>query len=219
MNTQQYSAVSGGFIKTPNVPASLQKFWFEMKDYNGNELNEVELDGDVYISLHYDDSNVISQGWSESSLAVYYWKEASGEWIRLGGTVDTVSNNIVIRSSYLRKNYAILGEANVTGDVTGFIKVTAEPRMFTPGSSDNAFANVKISASFDTVTDSYNVKIFTLAGIMIKNYDRTEGAYSQGEVFWDGNDSEGYAVKSGVYIYRVVTAEGHSYTGTIVVVK
>jgi flagellar hook assembly protein FlgD len=56
-----------------------------------------------------------------------------------------------------------------------------------------------------------------LAGKLVKEYDH-EGTYNQGEVSWDGTDSEGYAVKSGVYVYRII-AGGESYAGTIIIAR
>ncbi len=205
-------------IASPADPVSVTMYWVDMRDLSDSPMEEQELTNDVLIVLHYEDSNVAAQGWDESKLAVYYWRPMTKEWIRLGGAVDTSANTVTIQAGYLHKYYAVFGEGSVPATtVPGFSQVRVEPKVFTPRSGSRSTANAKISVVFDRAYDQYTVKIYDLRGNLVKSFERS-GSYSQGEVYWDGHDDEGYAVKGGVYIYRIQAGQ-NVYSGTIIVVR
>ena len=96
--------------------------------------------------------------------------------------------------------------------------VVLRPKVFTPANDpDGYFGNIRLSFEFDNEYDGYEVYIFDLRGNVVKDFKR-EGRYIQGEVAWDGLDFDGFPVKSGVYIYRVV-AGGEVYAGTVIIAR
>lgn len=224
---QSAFASSGGVIVAPSDNTSVKTYFFNLEEYvldqdkkpvTVTEYDEEALNGDMVITLKYDDADVTHKGWTEDHIAVYYWREMSKEWVRIGGIVDKDANTITIRSSYVHRYYAIFGETAVNEIAPGFVSVVTDPKVFTPGSSDAQYGNMKLTVSFSETVDSYTVTIYNIYGSVIKMYERSDATYSQGEVYWDGTDTDGVAVKTGVYVYRII-AGGHSFAGTIILAR
>jgi len=209
--------LNSGFIAMPRSPELVRVYQLDISGVSVDYRTEQELKNDVIITLHYEDAEIAAQGWSEDKLAIYYWREMTKEWVRIGGKVDTVRNTVSAKVSYLHKYYAIFGESQISPKKPGFVSVKTDPKVFTPKAGDRAYKNIKISIGFEESQERYQVKIFDLRGNLIRSFDRS-GEYKQGEVYWDGKDEEGYDVKTGVYIYRVI-AGSNVFSGTIVVVR
>ena len=69
------------------------------------------------------------------------------------------------------------------------------------------------------------VKIFSLNGALVRELT-SSGKYASGQrtldgsrAYWDGKDSRGVAVSSGIYLYSAYTLEGQSVSGKIAVVR
>lgn len=69
------------------------------------------------------------------------------------------------------------------------------------------------------------VKIFTINGALIRELN-SSGVYASGQLavdgsraYWDGKDSRGVAVDSGIYLYSAYTIEGQSVSGKIAVIR
>ena len=193
-------------------------YLFDMTGYNGDRRDEQELKNDVILKLHYDASWVSAQGWDESKLAVYYWRPMTKEWVRVGGLADGGSKTVSFKAGYLHRYYAIFGDkGSALKGAPGFVSVRTDPKVFTPRASDRMYRNIKISIGFEEAHDQYEVKIYDMRGNMIKSFVRS-AEYKEGEVYWDGKDDEGYDVKSGVYVFRIL-ADGKLYSGTIVIAR
>jgi hypothetical protein len=205
-------------VAKPSDATTLNMFFMDMRDMNDVPIDEQALTNDILMQLHFTDAEINAQNWTKSKLAVYYWRAMSKEWVRIGGAVDVNNNTLTFTASYLHKYYAILGEgANPTKAATGFVSVKTDPKVFTPRSGSGEYKNMKISIGFDGVVALYTVKIYNMRGGLVKSYERT-GTYGQGEVSWDGKDDEGYDVKGGVYIFRIV-AGANTYSGTIIIAR
>lgn len=215
---QEALALVGGILDATSDGSDIGAFWLEMLDNRGNNLEERSLDGEVMVYFAYDEAELAAKGWEETSLAAYYWRPMSEEWVRLGGEQNTDSNWISIKTSYLHEYYALFGESGTTNVAEGFIAVTAEPKIFTPASTSSAYSTLKISASFAAEEDSYEVKIYNLSGDLVCEYERDDGPYTQAEVFWDATDEDGYDVAPGVYIYQIRIGR-RIFSGSIVVVR
>jgi hypothetical protein len=66
--------------------------------------------------------------------------------------------------------------------------------------------------------DCASVEIFCLRGRLVRELESNRGDYGRGAILWDGCDSSGDPVASGVYIYRV-KAEGGRVIGKIALLK
>ncbi|MEM1885318.1 MAG: hypothetical protein QXZ24_06895 [Candidatus Jordarchaeales archaeon] len=75
---------------------------------------EITLDNEsALVSLtlvfSYSDDEVARAGLDESTLAVYYWDESSGSWVRIeGSVVDTVANTVTVTVDHITY-FAIVG--------------------------------------------------------------------------------------------------------------
>lgn len=205
------------WVKAPNSTANLKGYQFSILNLTGDSLEGEALKLDATISLAYDLTNIQARGWNEDDLAVYYWDRVTSRWIKVGGRVDKLNQLVVAKVSYVHGIYGIFGGPKAEGIIQN---VVVRPKIFTPTKDENGyFGTVRITFELDAAAaaNGFTVKIFDIRGNLIRTFERL-GDYAQGEIAWDSKDNEGYAVKSGVYIYRVL-AGGQSYTGTIIIAR
>jgi hypothetical protein len=68
---------------------------------------------------------------------------------------------------------------------------------------------------FVNVPTQCMIKIFTVAGDLVWEYDHNGG----GNVEWDVTNRNSYPVTSGVYVYKLEAPSGESVYGRIVVIR
>ena len=61
------------------------------------------------------------------------------------------------------------------------------------------------------IPDELKIKIFTLAGRMVKEFKLTsaELKYDFNKIYWDGRDVDGDLVANGVYLYKIISKKGN----------
>lgn len=208
-------------IGKPLTYDDIKGYFLDIRGYSYDEIiKEIGINGDIILYLYY--PSVTSNYYNnENNLGVYYWKETTGEWIRIGGAVDKNNKFIIAKVSYLHRFYGIF-ESSV--DFEGTIRnVNASPRVFTPFVKgqmvDPSYGVVKISFEFDRPYTKYEVGIYNLEGRLVKRIIKEDPAgYVNGEIGWDGTDMDGKPVRNGTYIYRI-KVEDKVYTGVIILVK
>ncbi|MGC8764431.1 MAG: FlgD immunoglobulin-like domain containing protein [Brevinematia bacterium] len=196
---------------------SVKVYHFDMKGMTFDEREEQELKKDVIIKLAYDKAEIEGWGWNEDKLAVFYWRPMTKEWRRIGGVVDKENGLVTFKSGYLHKYYAIMGDAASKTSASGFVNVSADPKVFTPGVKDRRYKNMKLAFGLEESVEKVYVKIYDMRGNLLRQLE-CSGEYKNGEVYWDGKDSEGYDVKTGVYIYKII-AGSKVYSGTIIIAR
>ncbi len=72
------------------------------------EVNDTTAIDGITIIIHYTDQQIAELGLDESSLAMWYWNESSGNWVLLPSTVDT-GNNIVFAHTDHLTYFAVMG--------------------------------------------------------------------------------------------------------------
>ena len=222
-------------ILSPSSTENMTGYELEMFDDNNNLVqgSVIQLDAVLYLAyyktteLDLNADNTVTtnigidkRGWDEQNLAIYYWDDTKigSHWVRVGGTIDAANNVVVAKVGYIHNMYAIMGKKDSGNDNGEIRNVEVRPKIFTPTKDANGyFGNVRITFDLKDQVDSYEIKIYNIKGNLIRDYKR-EGGYSQGEIDWDATDGEGYPVKSGVYIYRVI-ANNTVYAGTIIVAR
>ncbi|HGJ63946.1 TPA: hypothetical protein ENS27_00995 [bacterium] len=91
-----------------------------------------------------------------------------------------------------------------------------QPNPFTPLSNDPRFNQIIFPITMIKDGEgAFSIKIFDLNGSLVFETEAPEGAK---EIKWDGKDSEGRIVDSGVYIYQA-TIGNKNKIGSIVVAK
>lgn len=187
---------------------------------------ENQLKSDATLILGYSDADLSANGWSESSLSIFYWEYTRKKWMKVGGTVNPSDNTVTANITYLHRTYTILSKsADAPID-----NVEVFPRVFTPGRKDSyyvngkdyvegykTFANMKLTFDLDASAKEYEVAIYTMDGKRVR-YWMKENTYNQGSVYWDGRDDNGNFVRGGVYMYSI-RAGSNRYRGTLVVVR
>ncbi len=204
-----------------NNVGSMKVYELIMKTIPGVDIFENPLKSDVVLKFYYDESYISSQGWSEDSLSVWYWKDTTKEWIRLGGKIDKENNFIWIKTRYLHRVYTIMGDGDVSKE--GVVRnVRVSPNPFTPiannQSTDYKYGLLKITFDLDKPYSKYFVKIYDVNGKLMRVLEG-DGSFGQGEVYWDGRDMDGVMVRNGAYFFVVIADNVAAYKGSIVLVK
>lgn len=142
----------------------------------------------------------------EQSLVVYRLNETTQRWESLGaGTIDTTSNTISIGVEHFSV-YAAGGSPAASALNT--IKVYPTPWRI--GSGDK-FDATKLT--FEGVTTNATLRIYTIFGELVE--DKTiEG--TGGKLLWNGINTAGHPVASGVYLWRITNPEGEAKQGRLV---
>jgi flagellar hook assembly protein FlgD len=60
------------------------------------------------------------------------------------------------------------------------------------------------------VPDEITIKIFTIAGRLVKEIDLTSSdlKFDFNKIYWDGKDEDGDPIGNGVYLYKVIMSAG-----------
>ncbi len=214
---QKKNMMDNKLIKKPSNGDNM--YGYKLNLYN---LKDVSIDGatlnlDAILYLKYDKAEIEGRGWKEDDLAIYYWDRIgnNSRWVKIGGVVDKGRKYVSAKVGYIHGFYAVMGK---DGEGSGAIRnVALRPKVFTPVDKDGYFGSIRLTFEFDKEYDKYEVRIYDLKGNLVKKFERS-GAYVQGEISWDGKDSEGYPVKTGVYIYQII-AGNEKYSGTIIIAK
>ncbi|MFH1074682.1 MAG: hypothetical protein V1752_06300 [Candidatus Firestonebacteria bacterium] len=140
-----------------------------------------------------------------TSLAIAYWNGL--HWIPVSTKVTVSGTDVFlkVKISHLSR-YAIVVASPLN------IIATAEPNPFTPSSASTVFNRTKITfPNPDQVTAG--LKIWDRNGSLMREYS-VDGV---SQVEWDGKDTQGSIVESGVYFYEAVVGGASKAKGTVVV--
>lgn len=206
-------------VRNLTATGSLGCFSFELFNTAGSPVDGMRLADDATLVLQYSSAGLnlpVGTDWSASDLAIYYWKESSGNWIPIGGAVDTSAETVSAKINYLHRYYALLS-MKANAEARPIYNVTSSPNPFTPGRGGEQSSSVRLSFSFSRPHSSYTVAIFTMRGQRVRLFKR-DGSLAQGELFWDGKHESGFGLPGGVYIYQI-KAGGQTYSGSILMLK
>jgi gliding motility-associated-like protein len=138
-----------------------------------------------------------------------YWYNGKG-WVQLFGRLDTLSQTLTIQTKFFGQ-YQLRTVERAGG--FSFNAAGVSNRFITPngdGKNDN------IVFTFDNPTDALVTgKIFDRQGRVVAG-SLPAGPISN-SLIWDGS-AGGRSAPGGVYIYQI-SAEGKTYTGTVVIIK
>ncbi|MCB4757452.1 MAG: gliding motility-associated C-terminal domain-containing protein, partial [Elusimicrobia bacterium] len=142
-----------------------------------------------------------------------YWHNGV-TWVKVGGTVDQAAQALKIKSSFLGNYQIRISERSTSLHLD---QANVYPRVFTP--NGDGF-NDRVYFILENPNDT-NVRgeILDMAGrnvAVLPPPTTTSGIGST--LIWDGKDSSGNVVPSGLYIYRI-TGEGKTFTGTVAVAR
>ena len=178
---------------------------------------DAPLSGDNAITIRYADGDLGTGDafTDEASLRVFHWDEAAAEWKLVGGTVDTLFNEV--RAAITEPGvYALFSTEILTG--IGDHNTTL-PNTFTLGQNYPNPFNPATAIEFTVPRRSHvTIDIFNVLGQRVRRL--VDGPVEAGihRVVWDGRNESGMPVASGVYLYRMVTG-GFEQTRKMLLLK
>lgn len=160
------------FTHTANIAGELPEITLPYTDLD----NDGKIDGT---------SPVVS----ESTLSMYRLDINTEEWIKIGGSVDTVNNTVTARTNRLTV-FILMGSI-----YTDLNQAFAYPVPFQPGKhADHS------SILFTKLTPGSGIKIYTIAGELVRELIADEFG---SDVSWNTRNASGRNVVSGVYLYYI----------------
>ena len=173
----------------------------------------------VKITLRYEVENglikntTLSAAQAKDRLGLYYFDGL--KWIKLPAEIDTVNQILTTTINHLSKYALISGASNPT-------KLTLSerrPPIFTPnndGTNDYVFFTFLTPS---VSTSEIKLRIFDLSGSLVREVDPGSGVTSIGGTMrWDGKDSAGNVMESGIYIYQIQAGDDF-ISGSVVLAK
>ena len=182
---------------------------------NNNRVTE-NLDHPVTIYISYkdadDDGNVdgTSPPVRVDTLKIYWLDEVNQRWVEQTTTLDRVNKRLSAQVLHFSV-YAALGAA-AAADLSGAL---AYPNPWRPGSS-GAY-NAPAGVTFTNLTLEATIRIFTLSGDLVRKLDKVAAEGNQ--KIWDGRNTGGERVATGVYYYVISSPICKKATGRLAVVR
>lgn len=166
------------------------------------------------VKISYDISNgvvrtpsmaPIPENQAKDNLSLFWFNGV--EWVKIGGEVDTAQQTVSIKTKKGGKY-----QVRQSMRAAGFTLSKVYPRVFTPnGDGWNDVTNF----IYEGNDSGLSGKIFDINGAYIS--DMLKGD-TESSLKWDGKNSSGKTVSSGIYIYQI-EAGGKVFNGTVVVAK
>ncbi len=181
--------IDGDFISpSPEISMTLSyPVWFPVSD---STSVQVFLDGE---KVNYSSLKIFSDTINRKLIFTYLPSLTDGEHtLRVYG--KNIIGNIENSPGY-EKVFNVSNKMNI-------MQVYNYPNPF----KDNTLFTFKLSQ----VPDEFRIKIYTVAGRMIKELKRlsSELKYDFNQIPWDGRDEDGNLVANGVYLYRIQVKKG-----------
>ncbi len=156
----------------------------------------IHTTGGVAKILHFSDPDLdfTNTGYPNSEMKITWHPElAQGEHF-LEILAKDASGNFFDTTSY-RINFDVVTEYDLR-DVYNY------PNPFT----NNTYFTFKVTG--DKLPDELYIKIFTVAGRLIRTINIPSSALGQGigfkKIYWDGKDEDGDEIANGVYFYKMI---------------
>ncbi|MFH1699798.1 MAG: T9SS type A sorting domain-containing protein [Candidatus Zixiibacteriota bacterium] len=161
------------------------------------------MTGNGLFRVLYSEADIIQRGGSaddETSLKIFRWADATTGWQEVGGSVDTVFNQVVETVSEPGVYAAFTTDASV--DVDDECGDNLPYRFELSQNYPNPFNPVTTISYSLPRKSAVSIEIFNILGQKVKTLiDETKPAGDY-QITWDGNDSNGAKVSTGIYFYR-----------------
>jgi hypothetical protein len=142
---------------------------------------------DITVKVNYRDSDIT--GLEESNLKLCQYDDVNNRWLTLPTVVYAADNYLLATIDHLSKFGVLQLAAASTLDTSKVF-----PNPYNPSSGN---------LTFDNLTSAANIKIYTVAGTLIRELTESNG---DSRLEWDGKNESGKTVASGVYIAYIESA-------------
>ena len=198
-----------------HMQGGLKGFYVDMKDPMGNTMmggsrwggddwgghhGWMNFEKNHQLHFQYSDEDLQRNNLDENTMELRYWDAGTNTWQRAeNATIDPASNSITLSSKQLSTYYALAASATTT-DIGGTQATPEKFRLL--GNYPNPF-NPETTIAFELdETAPVRIDIYDLNGTLVASLlHETRGAGSY-RMRWDGRDSRGYQLASGVYLLR-----------------
>lgn len=186
------------------------EYEFKMLDAEtGKAIEPAVFNGPVTISVPYKKSVVLSQGWNEEELGIYYFDGI--KWLAIGGVVDRT--NTIVKARVF--HFTVFRVSKARSANKGEFNVTVNPAVFTPNTDGiNDSVRFDFVLGDDLLGKDGIITIYDAGGKVVK----VIGTQQATSVVWDGSDGTGGLLESGLYLY-VVSMSGKTQTGSVVIAR
>jgi hypothetical protein len=181
-------------------------------DPDGNLLEDGPICGSrlgaELIFYYSTDENAPRAVASRALAPTLFWYN-SLKWVRVNGDVDPYEQSISLRTK-------TLGQFSIQyTERSGSFRITSvEPKIFSPDEANTVISRTRIyieNPNYSEVTSA----IFDLRGNAVR---RNLPRELETVLYWDGRDTAGTIVPSGVYLYQI-EVDGKVLSGTVVVAR
>ena len=184
-------------ISGQGVSPSLTDSTFLITDLYDISPFDLSLNKPGILRIAYKDSSIIDSG-----ATPFIARVLSNEIIELGGSRITINNN-----PYLQVQIDSMGTFGVfttrdtlIGDSLNVESLICQPRIFSPKGSIFEFTQTNIIYDLEIPSD-VTARVFNLSGRLKRTIKpETSGESGHQVLNWDGKDSKGNVVPSGLYI-------------------
>ena len=150
---------------------------------------ELQPNKDITITVSYRDSDI--EGLDEAKLTLARYDTEHARWIPIPTVVYADLNKMIGTVKHLSK-FAVVQLA----PASDLDAVKVFPNPYNPNNGN---------FTIDNLTATAEIKIFTITGELVREVEYTSG---NSRAIWDGKNSDGSFVASGVYIVFVKNADG-----------
>ncbi|NMB83438.1 MAG: T9SS type A sorting domain-containing protein, partial [Ignavibacteria bacterium] len=182
----------GDFISsTPDIKISLSSS--SIIPLTDTTSIEIQLNNE---RIYFKNNSTINYSFADTNpKMIINYKPVLDEGEYLFKVVAKNPNNSTMESTTVQKKFLVSKNAKL-------LYVYNYPNPF----SDETFFTFKLTQ----IPDELKIRIYTLAGRLIKEIVRNEGElnYDFNRIEWDGKDEDGSSIANGVYIYKVIMKKG-----------
>ncbi|MDD3625960.1 MAG: fibronectin type III domain-containing protein, partial [bacterium] len=165
-----------------------------------------------------------SPGIPELEAKIWFWNEEQNQWELIGGIIDTIKNTITIYTDHF-SIYGIFHSAKIRR-LSDFSETRIYPNPFRPNDNNPNTGTVSGGIIIEQLPDNIkSCKIYNIAGNLVNEIPNKNliyypdpllapdpynlGGYSKGGVvIWNGKNSFGKRVASGIYLILIETESG-----------
>ncbi|OGS29721.1 MAG: hypothetical protein A2323_01105 [Elusimicrobia bacterium RIFOXYB2_FULL_46_23] len=148
----------------------------------------------------------------ENTLSIYGLDETKKLWVRNPNSeVDTVKNTVTARVNHF-SIYAVSGNSD-----TDLSSAYAYPVPWKPFDGKDETGTESGGITFTGLSSQATIRVYTVSGELVRALDYNFSGGKE-ELVWDGKNSSGESVASGLYVYYIENAREHK-SGKIIIIK
>ncbi len=193
------------------MPASLQKSIYQIyaKSFDNLIATEIDLKGfDIKVGIPF---NASASDVDKATLTPVFFNSSKGVWEKpaVKYAMDVENSRVVVTID----KTGVWGLAQSIGFVGSLDSVLVYPNPWVPNDSDMSNGTIDGQITFSGITNSSVIRIYTISGQLVREVSPGISLWK-----WDGKNSYGKDVASGVYIYLITDGQSKK-TGKLTIIR